>query len=244
MDPKKNRSRILIIIIIFCFVVLAGISLYFFTDSGWMTSTSMEFDQEGDYLNQYPDYSINDVLDSIGGRVPILMYHMIDTPYMDREIFGKGVIRKAPWMERFLVTSAEFRYELESLYEAGFRNISLDEYISLQKGQLKSLERIPPDSKLYVLSFDDGPYGQFDYKGLDEKGNPVIDPDCAVGIMMDFAKTHPDFRLNAAFAVTFEHAPFMQPQYVRDKLNRLLDLGFEIVNHTVSHVKNVMVCAS
>lgn len=234
---KKPGGKLLAAIIISCVALLIAINVYLFTDTGGQSGTLAGFEEEGDYYNQYPDYSFGDMLDSVGGRVPILMYHMIDTPYMDREIFGKGVIRRAPWMDRFIVKSSEFREELESLYSAGFRNISLNEFISLQKGQIKTLDRIPPGSKLYVLTFDDGPYGQFDYKGVDKNGNPVIDPDCAVGIMMDFARIHPDFKLNAAFAITFEHAPFMQPQYVKDKLNRLLDLGFEIVNHTATHKK-------
>jgi|GEM_PF-1471689 peptidoglycan/xylan/chitin deacetylase (PgdA/CDA1 family) len=234
MDSRKYSSALLTVFIIFCFIFLAATGIYFFTDT-WNVNSPVDLGQEGDAYNQYPDRSIDDVYDSLTGRVPILMYHMIVTPYMEKEVFGKGIIKRTPWMERFLVSSAQFKGELESLYSAGFRNISLDEYISLKKGEIKTLDRIPPDSKLYVLTFDDGPYGQLDYSGIDKNGSPVIDPDCAVGIMMDFAKTHPDFKLNAAFAVTFEHSPFMQPEYVKDKLNRLLDLGFEIVNHTVSH---------
>jgi len=235
VDSVKHTGWPLKLLIIFSVIFIAALGIYFFTDSEWISGNPGDLDQEGDYYNQYPDESIDEVYDSVNGRVPILMYHMIVTPYMESEIFGRGIIKRATWMERFLVTSEEFRDELDSLYKSGFRNISLNEYISLKKGEIKTLDRIPPGSKLYVLTFDDGPYGQLDYKGVDVNGAPVIDPDCAVGIMMDFAVKHPDFKLNAAFSVTFEHIPFMQPQYVKDKLNRLLDLGFEIVNHTVSH---------
>ncbi len=218
-----------------CVVILAGINIFLFLDAGWKPLPQEGFDEEGDYYNQYPDYSIEDVYDNVHGRIPILMYHMIVTPSVEKNVFEKGLIRKTKWMERFLVSSAELKSQIESLYAAGFRNISLNEYLSLRKGSTSAIDRVPPGSKLFVLTFDDSTYGQFDFTGADRSGNPLVDPDCAVGIMMDFAKLHPDFHLNAAFAVTFEHVPFIQQEFVKKKLNMLLDLGFEIVNHTVNH---------
>ncbi len=101
----------------------------------------------------------------------------------------------------------------------------------------KDLNRLPPDSKLYILTFDDATFGQFEFSGTDAKGDPVIDPDCAIGIMIEFAKKHPDFMLNAAFSIPLEHIPFMQSKFVGKKLNLLLDYGFEIINHTKNHKK-------
>ncbi len=238
--PEKKKNTGLFVFTVFAilfFLFLAGLNIYLLKDSEWDAVFNPEFDTEGDYYNQFPGYNMEEVFDGIKGRIPILEYHIIKTPAWEKKLFSKGRIRKDKWIERFIVSSDELRGHLERLYEAGFRNISLDEYLSLQKGQFKALDRIPPDSKLYILTFDDATYGQFDITGLDDKGNPIVDPDCAVGIMMEFAKIHPDFKLNAAFSITFEHAPFMQGSFIKRKLNMLMDMGFEIVNHTKNHRK-------
>ncbi len=170
------------------------------------------------------------ILSGVDGRIPILMYHNIITPSLERKFTDIPTRQR-----RFYVTSAEFRDQLEKLYDAGFVNVSLDEYLSLMTGEKTTLERLPPGKKLFILTFDDATFGQFDITGTDSNGRPVIDPDCAVGIMIEFAKEHPDFKLNAAFSVDFANTPFLQKQYVTEKLNLLLDYGFEIVNHTATH---------
>ena len=96
-------------------------------------------------------------------------------------------------------------------------------------------KRLLLGAKPYVLTFDDATFGQFDIAGGIGGKKASIDPDCAVGIMLEFASSHPEFKLNAAFCVPFDKPPFMQSKLVREKLNLLLDYGFEIVNHTASH---------
>ena len=51
-----------------------------------------------------------------------------------------------------------------------------------------ALGREPIPDKLVVLTFDDSSIGQFRYL---EDG--TIDPDSAMGILLDFAEAHPDF---------------------------------------------------
>jgi peptidoglycan/xylan/chitin deacetylase (PgdA/CDA1 family) len=184
----------------------------------------------GDKVNPYTNQTIDDIFSGVAGRIPILMYHNFITPTSAGQI---GYISKGKM--RYYVSSDEFRDQLELLYANNFRNISLDEYLSLMKGDKKTLDRLPPDCMLYVLTFDDATYGQFDFLGADKNGEPIIDPDCAVGIMIGFSKKHPDFKLNAAFCIDFENTPFLQNGYVEKKLNLLLDYGFELVNHTASH---------
>ncbi|OHD53635.1 MAG: hypothetical protein A2Y33_06855 [Spirochaetes bacterium GWF1_51_8] len=184
----------------------------------------------GDKFDPYTNQTIDDIFSGINGRIPILMYHNFVTPANTLQI---GII--TPGKKRYYITSDEFRQQLELLYKGNFRNISLDEYLSLMKGEKKALDRLPPDCKLYVLTFDDATYGQFDFTGTDVNGNPKIDPDSAVGIMIEFSKKHPEFKLNAAFSIDFENTPFLQHEYVEKKLNLLLDYGFEIVNHTANH---------
>jgi len=192
-----------------------------------------KIDENDGFMNQFAFNRLDEIIENLPGRIPILEYHIIETPFVYSNYILTKRITKNKKNERFFISSEEFRRHLEILYENGFRNISLDEYLSLMKGNVKDLKRIPPRSKLFVLTFDDATFGQFDF--IEDGTNLIVDPDCAVGIMLDFARKNPDFKLNAAFCIDFENVPFLQSEYVGKKLNLLLDLGFELVNHTKSH---------
>jgi len=217
------------------FTVLTVLAIFLALNMDWGVYSEKGYDIEGNAYNQFSNQTVEEIFEGISGRIPILEYHTILTPNLEKTVFKNRNIRKKKWFNRLVVTSEQFRNHLQTLYKFGFRNISLNEYLSLIKGQKKAFDRIPPGSKLYVLTFDDATFGQFDFTGFDKDGNPIIDPDCAVGIMIEFAREHPDFKLNAAFNIDFENTPFMQVQYVKKKLNMLLDYGFEIVNHTKNH---------
>jgi len=188
---------------------------------------------EGNYTDPFDVLSFDEILQRVPGAIPILQYHMIMTPH-NATILTPLITRK-PSLRRFILTSEEFRKQLQTLYDNGFRPISLDEYLALGSGQLSSLKRLPPETKPVVLTFDDALYGQFDFIDTNGDGITEIDPDCAVGILLDFHRTHPDFALTGAFCIPFSTIPFLQPSYVGQKLNLLLDYGFEIVNHTMTH---------
>ncbi len=142
------------------------------------------------------------------GEIMILMYHEIGEP-------------EDVWCR----TPANFRKDLETLYEAGYRPISMN---NLLDGHID----IPAGCSPVVLTFDDGRGGQFRY--LEEGDRQVIDPDCAVAILEEFYKAHPDFGLAATFYIFYE-APFEQYAHVQKKLSYLVDKGFEIGNHCYSH---------
>ena len=88
---------------------------------------------------------------------------------------------------------------------------------------------LPRGASPVVLTFDDSAKSQ---AGLLEDGR--IDPDSAVGIMLDFAKAP---RLPAGWDV------LRQPRAVRRRpeageiARRLIALGFELGNHTLDHVR-------
>ncbi len=142
------------------------------------------------------------------GEVMILMYHEIGEP--------EGEWRRTP---------DNFRRDLKTLYEKGYRAVSMTDYV---RGNIA----IPAGTSPVVLTFDDGNRGNFNY--LFENGEPVIDPDCAVAILEDFYAEHPEFGLEATFYIYYPN-PFRQPEYIEKKLNYLLERGFEIGNHTYSH---------
>lgn len=231
MNKKPSHAHkagiTLSIILFFC--LSAGINVLIYLNR-FVGSEEAIAEAPGDNINPYTNMSFVQILSGVRGRIPILMYHNIITPRLERKF--TDIPTRA---RRYYVTSAELREQLQKLHDEGFVNISLDEYLSLMTGDKTTIERLPPEKKLYILTFDDATFGQFDFEGVDRNGNPILDTNCAVGIMLDFARKYPDFKLNAAFSVDFANTPFLDARYVGKKLNMLLDYGFEIVNHTATH---------
>lgn len=141
------------------------------------------------------------------GRVPILEYHHIEAKE-----------------ERWTRTPANFRKDLEKLYKLGYRPVSLMDYVH---GKID----VPPGKSPVILTFDDSDPGQFRYIGSGPSAK--LDPNCAVAIMLDFTKKHPDFPAKATFYVL--PSLFGQPAFEERKLKELKEWGFEIGNHTFSH---------
>lgn len=144
------------------------------------------------------------------GQIMVLMYHQIGP-------------EEAEWVR----TPENFRKDLETLYEAGYRLIAVNDLLD---GKIA----VPAGTTPVALTFDDGTIGHFRY--IEKDGQMVIDPDCAVGILEQFAAEHPDFGLAATFYIMYEATIFGQPEYVQQKLNYLAENGFEIGNHTNSHI--------
>jgi hypothetical protein len=159
--------------------------------------------------------SSDDIKPNELGKIPILEYHLIQP-------------EKSVWAR----TAGEFRQDLELLYSAGYRSISLSDYV---QGKID----IPAGTHPVIFTFDDSSPGQFRY--LVRNGKKEIDPDCAVGMFLEFKKRHPDFGMHATFFVLTgakePHKIFGQPEYESDKLKQLVSLGFEIGNHTLWHAQ-------
>jgi len=142
------------------------------------------------------------------GQIMVLMYHEIGYP-------------ESEWRR----TPENFRRDLETLYELGYRAVSLTDMV---RGNID----IPAGTTPVVLTFDDGNRGNFNY--IEAGGELKIDPDCAVAIMEDFYREHPDFGLEGTFFIYYPN-PFRQPEYIEKKLRYLVERGFEIGNHTYGH---------
>lgn len=149
------------------------------------------------------------------GEIPVWMYHQIKEP-------------EAIWVR----TPANFRADLQRFYDLGFRLVSLTDVIT------NNID-IPAGTSPMVLTFDDGNANNFRLL-KDAAGTISIDPDCAVGIILDFAAKHPDMGSAATFFVHLPH-PFSQSEswYTAEhrtwKLEKLLESGMEIGNHTLNH---------
>jgi peptidoglycan/xylan/chitin deacetylase (PgdA/CDA1 family) len=147
------------------------------------------------------------------GRVMILEYHKVDQPE-----------------ERWTRTPANFRGDLERLWERGYRLVALNDLLD---GRIA----IPRGTTPIVLTFDDSSPGQF--RLIERNGEWVLDPDCAVGILEAFERQHPEFGRAATFYVLPGADPpnrlFNQKELAGRKLQYLAAHGYEIGNHTLWH---------
>ncbi len=143
------------------------------------------------------------------GDVMVLMYHHISEP-------------EDTWVR----TPDNFRQDLQNLYDLDFRPVSLEDYA---KGKIN----LEAGMKPVVLTFDDGRQNNFNMIE-DQTGEWIIDPDSAVGILVDFHEENPDFPLEATFFIN-GGTPFGQEEFVRDKLEFIVANGMDIGNHSYTH---------
>lgn len=139
------------------------------------------------------------------GQIMVLMYHNI----------GEAE-------EEWVRTPENFRKDLRHLYDNGYVPISLKDYVS---GNIHT----PAGKTPYILTFDDTRENNFRYL---EDGS--IDPDCAVGILLEFAKEYPDIKPYCTF---FSNAdvPFRVKGQEKQKVNFLIENYMDLGNHTVTH---------
>ena len=105
------------------------------------------------------------------GQVPVMMYHQI-VPDGGSE---------------YDLTPDQFRAELERLWKEHYRPITAADLVN---GTID----VPKGTTPVVMTFDDGTVSQIKLQGSDG-----VDPDTAVGIMLEFARTHPGFQPAATF---------------------------------------------
>ena len=159
-----------------------------------------------DYATVKPDES---------GKIMIVMFHNFI------ETYTKGD-------KQYTTTFSDFEKLLNTLYEKKYRLVNLTDLLN------NNID-IPAGCIPMVFTFDDGTAGEFNL--IEENGQLKVNPKSAVGIMQEFNKKHPDFGMKGTFYVnlgissTFSGAGTMQ-----ERLQYLIDLGFEIGNHTKSHI--------
>jgi peptidoglycan/xylan/chitin deacetylase (PgdA/CDA1 family) len=168
--------------------------------TGRITTGIMRSQQKMD-IRKEPSLKPNE-----SGKIMVLMYHNI------------GSSEKS-WVR----TPENFTKDLETLYEKGYRPISLQDYVN---GHITTPSGYTP----VVITFDDGNENNFEYLS-----DGSISKTCAVGLLLSFHEKHPDFPLEATFFLTGE-APFGQKDLVGKKLNFLVDNGMDVGNHTKDHL--------
>lgn len=146
------------------------------------------------------------------GKIIIAMYH--------RFAENEG---SDEWTRSF----DNFYGDLKYLYEHGYRSVSLNDYIN-------NNIKVPVGCTPVILTFDDGAKSQFNLI-KDEDGNLVVNPNSAVGVMEKFYAEYPEFGLNGTFFINGT-GYFQGEGTKKERLEYLINRGFEIGNHTNTHV--------
>lgn len=154
------------------------------------------------------------------GRIPILEYHVIG----DADA-------------RWTVERGHFKHQLELLYERGYRPITVAELVDRKIA-------LPAGMSPVVFTFDDASPSQFRY--VDHNGTLEVDPNSAIGIWLEFHRTHPDWANKATFCMlpgaAAGHAFFgergiegQETAWRHRKVRFLAEQGFELCDHTLWH---------
>jgi len=157
------------------------------------------------------------------GRVPIMMYHGI----REKTSNSTGTIGGNVDKDGYNRTPDAFRKDLEFYYEKGYRMVRLNDYI---EGKID----VEYGKSPIILTFDDGNEDNIRVTGLDDNGNIIIDENSAVGILEAFKKKHPDANVTATFFVN--GGIFNQTEYNDKILEWLIDNGYDVGNHTQTHL--------
>jgi peptidoglycan/xylan/chitin deacetylase (PgdA/CDA1 family) len=140
------------------------------------------------------------------GQIPVVMHHMIRP---DR-------------VGEYDQTPAEFRAELRYLWRNGYVPVNAGDVAA---GRLD----VPKGTTPVAFTFDDATTYQLDFTP-----DGQLKPNTAVGIMLEFAKSHPGFVPKGTFFVN--RTPFGSDANAKRALKWLTANGFELGNHTHDHV--------
>ncbi len=156
------------------------------------------------------------------GRIPILEYHLVGA-------------NEGRWEREH----TRFRRDLELLYERGYRPITVAELVEKRIDLPRGLSPV-------VFTFDDASPSQFRY--IERNGELVVDSTSAIGIWLQFQKTHPDWQSKATFCVLSgaeagraffgdRNIEGQKTAWRHAKLKFLAEQGFELCNHTLWHAQ-------
>ena len=166
-------------------------------------------------VDVYKEKGVNEL-----GKVPIMMYHgIIDT---EENKYTGGNVDK----DGYNRTAKAFREDLEFYYNNGYRMIRLKDYID-------GIIDVPLGYSPIILTFDDGNQNNFNVLGKNSDGSLQIDPNCAIGVLEEFKKKHPDMQVTATFFVMYNI--FNQKTYNQEILDWLVEHGYDVGNHTTTH---------
>ena len=146
------------------------------------------------------------------GQIMIIMYH--------------SVVDDPDPTDPYQRSTADFKNDLQTLYDMGFRLIPLKNVIANNITTAASYTPV-------AITFDDGNKTAFSL--VEQDGKLVPTPGCALDIMQKFAEVHPDFGCYATFYINTYIEQFAGSGTLAERLNYLVNNGCDIGNHTVDH---------
>lgn len=169
-------------------------------------------------LDLYKEKNVNEL-----GKVPIMMYHGI----RKKTSTSTGTIGGNVDKDGYNRTPDAFREDLEFYYQNGYRMIRLNDYIN-------DFIDVELGYSPIILTFDDGNADNFKVIGKNNDGSLKFDPDSAIGILESFKEKYPDFKITATFFLT--GALCNQPDYNEEIIKWLVENGYDVGNHTKTHL--------
>lgn len=177
------------------------------SDSDSESQAEKESDEDSD-IDEPVKIDYDQVKPNELGNILVVMYH--------------GIMDNPPYQR----TAENFIKDLQYMYDHGYRPISIRDYVD-------NHITVEPGLTPIVLTFDDGLSSTFHL--IKENGELVPDPNSAVGLMEQFAKDHSDFGKAAVFYINGGEI-FEGEGTVKDRLEWLVDHGYDVSNHTQTHV--------
>jgi peptidoglycan/xylan/chitin deacetylase (PgdA/CDA1 family) len=151
------------------------------------------------------------------GRIPILMYHAF--------VYGEENT------DEWTLTFDQFREQLDWLVANDFVMVGLNSVIHRDFD-------VPAGKKPVVLTFDDASGGQYRLQAAAD-GGLELNPDTALAILEEYKQEYPEFAGPAFFAVLpdwcFYYPDDNDPATCEERLQWLVDNGYEVGNHTMGH---------
>jgi peptidoglycan/xylan/chitin deacetylase (PgdA/CDA1 family) len=167
--------------------------------------------------NEVQEIDLNKVKPNELGKIMVVMFHNFVETFSPTK-YDKG---------EYTMTFKAFEELLQVLYDKGYRLISFKDF-------LDNNISVPAGCTPMVFTFDDATSGQFNL--IEEDGILKVNEKSAVGIMLEFNKKHPDFGAKGMFFVNLGSNIFNGSGNTAERLKYLIDLGFEVGNHTYSHI--------
>ena len=168
-------------------------------------------------VKKYSENNVNEL-----GRIPIMMYHGIHNKSNSETNYIGGNVDKDGYQR----TVEAFRNDLEFYYQNNYRMIRLNDYVD-------GIIDVEIGKSPIVITFDDGLKNNIIVTGLDDNGEIIIDPNCAVGVLESFKKKYPDYNVTATFFIN--NNLFNQPEYDDKILKWLVENGYDVGNHSATH---------
>lgn len=164
-----------------------------------------------------PEIDLELIKPNENGRIMVVMFHNFVESFTPTK-YDDG---------KYTTTFGEFEKLLPMLYEKGYRLISMQDYLN------NNID-VPAGCIPMIFTFDDGSAGQFNL--VLENGSLMVNKKSAVGMLEEFNKIHPDFGLKGTFYVNLGNSTFKGEGRLQERLQYLIGKGFEIGNHTYTHI--------